>query len=244
MNAPTLADRTSSSERRFYTGISIAILATVLVGFARSFFLRPLFPDWPSPAERVFYVHGAVFTAWIVLLVTQASFVATGRTDIHRRTGGFGAGLAALMVVLGVYAALIAARRPGGFIDVPVPPLQFLAVPFFDVVLFGGLVALAIAKRGEPQMHKRLMLLATINLTTAAIARWPVVSALGPPAVFGTTDLFIAALAAWDVRTRGRLHPATLWGGLAILVSQPLRLLVSGTEGWLAFARWATGLVG
>jgi uncharacterized membrane protein YozB (DUF420 family) len=244
MNAPTLADRAPSSERRFYTGISIAILATVLVGFARSFFLRPLFPDWPSPTERVFYVHGAVFTAWIVLLVTQASFVAAGRTDIHRRTGGFGAGLAALMVVLGVYAALIAARRPGGFIDVPVPPMQFLAVPFFDLLLFGSLVALAIAKRGEPQMHKRLMLLATINLTTAAIARWPVVSTLGPPAVFGATDLFIVALAAWDVRTRGRLHPATLWGGLAILVSQPLRLLVSGTEVWQAFARWATGLVG
>ena len=244
MNAPTLADRAPSSERRFYTGISIAILATVLVGFARSFFLRPLFPDWPSPTERVFYVHGAVFTAWIVLLVTQASFVAAGRTDIHRRTGGFGAGLAALMVVLGVYAALIAAKRPGGFIDVPVPPMQFLAVPFFDLLLFGSLVALAIAKRGESQMHKRLMLLATINLTTAAIARWPVVSTLGPPAVFGATDLFIVALAAWDVRTRGRLHPATLWGGLAILVSQPLRLLVSGTEVWQAFARWATGLVG
>jgi uncharacterized membrane protein YozB (DUF420 family) len=244
MNAPTLADRAPSSERRFYTGISIAILATVLVGFARSFFLRPLFPDWPSPTERVFYVHGAVFTAWIVLLVTQASFVAAGRTDIHRRTGGFGAGLAALMVVLGVYAALIAARRPGGFIDVPVPPMQFLAVPFFDLLLFGSLVALAIAKRGEPQAHKRLMLLATNNLTTAAIARWPVVSTLGPPAVFGATDLFIVALAAWDVRTRGRLHPATLWGGLAILVSQPLRLLVSGTEVWQAFARWATGLVG
>jgi uncharacterized membrane protein YozB (DUF420 family) len=244
MNAPTFAGGAPSSERRFYTGISLAILATVLVGFARSFFLRPLFPDWPSPAERVFYVHGAVFTAWMVLLVTQASLVAAGRTDLHRRSGAFGAGLAALMVLLGAYAALIAAKRAGGFIGIPVPPMQFLAVPFFDMVLFGSLVALAIAKRGEPQSHKRLMLLATINLTTAAIARWPGVSALGPLAFFGVTDLFIVALAAWDVRTRGRLHPATLWGGLAVLVSQPLRLVVSGTEGWLAFARWATGLVG
>jgi hypothetical protein len=115
---------------------------------------------------------------------------------------------------------------------------------YYYMVVYGTLEPLAIAKRGEPQTHKRLMLLATINLTTAAIARWPVVSTLGPPAVFGATDLFIVALAAWDVRTRGRLHPATLWGGLAILVSQPLRLLVSGTEVWQAFARWATGLVG
>jgi hypothetical protein len=34
----------------------------------------------------------------------------------------------------------------------------------------------------------------------------------------------------------------TLWGGLLIVVSQLLRLVVSRTDGWLAFARWATGL--
>jgi hypothetical protein len=48
----------------------------------------------------------------------------------------------------------------------------------------------------------------------------------------------------WDLRTRGRLHLVTLWGGLLMIASQPLRLIVSGTEGWLAFARWATGLLG
>ncbi len=56
--------------------------------------------------------------------------------------------------------------------------------------------------------------------------------------------LFIVAIGVWDWRTRGRLHPLTLWGGLALIVSQPLRLAVMGTEGWLAFARWATGLIG
>jgi hypothetical protein len=97
--------------------------------------------------------------------------------------------------------------------------------------------------RRDPQSHKRLMLLATINLLTAAIARWPGVLQAGPLAFFGLTDLFIVALAVWDFRTRGRLHPVTLWGGLALIVSQPLRLVASGTEAWLAFARWATGLV-
>ena len=54
----------------------------------------------------------------------------------------------------------------------------------------------------------------------------------------------LAACASDPARTRGRLHPVTLWGGLALIVSQPLRLAVMGTEGWLAFARWATGLIG
>ncbi len=232
------------AERRFFSGMVLAILVTVIVGFSRSFFLRPLFPDWPSPSERIFYIHGAVFAAWIVLLLAQVSLVAVGRTDLHRTVGPFGAVLAIAMVVLGTLGALIAARRATGFVGVPVPPLQFLAIPLFDMVLFAVFVWLAIVRRRVAQSHKRLMLLATVNLVTAAFARWPGVFNFGPLAFFGLTDLFLVALAIWDFRTRGRLHPVTLWGGLLIIVSQPLRLAVSGTEGWLTFARWATGLLG
>ena len=83
------------SERRFFTGIAVAILLTVLIGFSRSFFLRPLFPDWPSPSEGIFYVHGAAFAAWIMLLFVQTSLVAGGRTHLHRTIGPLGAVLAA-----------------------------------------------------------------------------------------------------------------------------------------------------
>jgi hypothetical protein len=231
------------AERRFFLGMALALFAAVAVGFARSFFLRPLFPGWPSPPETIFYVHGAAYTAWIVLLVTQAALVSAGRTDLHRRIGPFGAALAAAMVILGTLAALTAARRPGGFIDVPVPPLSFLAIPLFDMILFPLFVGLAIARRRDAQSHKRLMLLGTIGLVTAAVARWPFVYGAGPLWFFGVTDLFIVALALWDFRSLGKLHPVTLWGGLLVVVSQPVRLVISGTPAWLAFARWATGLL-
>jgi hypothetical protein len=35
----------------------------------------------------------------------------------------------------------------------------------------------------------------------------------------------------------------TRWGGLALIVSQPARLALSGTVVWLAFATWLTSLV-
>lgn len=244
MATPMVSTSRVLAERRFFTGIALAILATVIVGFSRSFFLRPLFPEWPSPSETLFYVHGVVFTAWIMLLVAQTSLVAGGRTELHRKIGPFSAVLAVAMVVLGTVGALVAAHRVTGFTQVPVPPLQFLAIPIFDMILFAPFVSLAIAQRRNPQTHKRWMLLATVNLVTAAIARWPGVLALGPLAFFGLTDLFIIALAIWDFRSRGRLHPVTLWGGLLIIASQPLRLVVSTTQEWLAFARWATGLFG
>ena len=82
----------------------------------------------------------------------------------------------------------------------------------FDMILFGAFVWMAIANRRDPQAHKRWMQLATVNLVTAAIARWPGVFALGPLAFFGLTDLFIIAMAVWDFRTRGRLHPVTRFG--------------------------------
>ena len=66
------------------------------------------------------------------------------------------------------------------------------------------------------------------------IARWPIVVDLGNPLVFfALTDLFLIPLVIWDLRTRGRLHPVTLWAGLLLVVSQPLRLWLSGTEAWL-----------
>jgi hypothetical protein len=231
-------------EHRFYLVTTLAMLLAVVIGFSRSFFLRPLFPGWPSPSEPFFYVHGVLFAAWCVLLAGQAALVSGGRTPLHRTVGWYGAGLATAMVATGTYAALLAANRPTGFTGIPVPPLQFLAVPGFDIVLFSAFVALAVVKRRDAQVHKRLMLLATVNLLAAAFARWPLVYAAGNPVLyFGLADLFIVAMAIRDLRTRGRLHPVVLWGGLTIIASQPLRLAVSGTPAWLVFASWAAGLV-
>jgi hypothetical protein len=231
------------AERRFFTGMAIAMLIVAYVGFARSFFLRPLFPEWPSPSEPIFYVHGAFFSAWCVLLVIQTMLVGVGRTDVHRKVGVLGVVIALGMVILGVAGALIAANRPTGFNGVPIPPLQFLVVPLFDIAFFGTFVALGVGNRTNPQSHKRWMVLATVALLGAAFARWPYVWQIGNPFVyFGLAYLFIVALALWDFRTRGTLHPVTRWGGLALIVSLPARLALSGTAAWLAFATWLTEL--
>ena len=227
-----------SSDRAFYLGMALAFVAVVFVGFARSFFLRPLFPVHPSPREPIFYVHGALFTAWCVLLVGQTALVGAHRTALHRRIGPWGAVLAAAMVAVGTHGALVAARRPTGFVSIPAPPQAFLIVPFVDMLLFGTFVAIAVVKRRDLQAHKRWMLLATINLLTAAIARWPGVFGGSPLLFFALTDLFIVALVMWDRRSRGAVHRATAWGGAAIVLSQPLRLALSGTPAWMAVAHW------
>ena len=55
--------------------------------------------------------------------------------------------------------------------------------------------------------------------------------------------VFLAPQIVRDFRTRGRIHPATLWGSLAI-VAIVLPLPVFWTSNWwLSFAGWAAGLV-
>jgi hypothetical protein len=222
-------------DRWFFTGMAMAIVLTIFAGFAPSYYLKGVFGT--PPISAFLHLHGILFTSWVLLFLTQASLVAAGRTDVHRRLGVVGGSLAVLMSVIGVLAAVGAARRgftpPGG-----PPPLVFLAIPFGDIVLFASLVGTALYLRRRSQTHKRLMLLGTIALLTPALARMPFIGAGGPLAFFGATDLFVLACVMYDRLAHGRVHPAFLWGGLFFILSQPLRLAIGGTGAWRAFAEW------
>jgi len=239
------AGRAANPERRFYQAMILAILACIALGFSRSFFLRPLFPGAHAPTEAWFYVHGAIFTLWLALLFTQASLIGNNNVALHRRLDVTAFGLVPLMIFMGLVGALIAARRPGGFIDIPVPPLQFMIVPFADMLWFGVLAGLALTYRREPQVHKRLILLASVALTEAGIARWPFEPYISsPPFAFWTKTLLLLPMVGWDLYRRKRVHPVTLWGGLFLISEGPVRDYISQTALWLAFAKWATGLLG
>jgi hypothetical protein len=237
----TGADR----ERRFYGGMAATMFLVAVIGFARTYFLRPLLPaPTPPPPDftNLVHLHAFLFTAWVALLFVQTRLVATGRVGLHRRLGVMGAGIAVVMVAVGVLVALHATAR--GVAPFGMDPHRFLVVPLVAISLFAIFVFAGIrARRHAPQAHKRYMLLGTIALLPPAIARWAVLLGFGPPVVLAVATLFVVPLFAFDWKTRGNLHPVTLWGGLLIAVCGPLRLLVSRTDGWLAVSHWLAGLV-
>lgn len=229
------------NDRRLYILAAILTPLIVLAGFARTYYLKPLF-DTPNLAGRIVHLHGIVMTAWVVLFVVQVSLVATRRTKTHQRLGVLGACLAGLVVVVGVVTALYAAARgasPGP------PPLSFLIIPLGDMLIFSILIGVALYFRRKLDVHKRLMLLAAINLLTPAIARIPFSFILngGPLAFFGLTDVILLACVALDTYKHRRLHPVFLWGTIFVIAMQPLRLLLAGTDVWLRFATTLVGLV-
>lgn len=222
---------------RFYVGMSLLMAAIVFAGFYRTFYLSPWLHGPALSPLRI--VHGVVFSGWILLFMAQTTLVAAGRIEIHRRVGVAGVVLAAGMVVLGTVLAVVNAREGGA--PPGIPPRVFLIIPLFDMVVFAPLVAAAVRYRRRPETHKRLMLLATLSLLAAAVARIPTsLAAAGPLFYFGVVDLLILAAVLYDLATRRRVHPAYIWGGLAILASQVLRLALSGTSAWLRVATWLT----
>ena len=228
-------------DHAFYGGMAVVLALTVLIGFAPTYYLR-FFDDAPratvsgGPITALVHLHGALFTSWIVLFIVQTSLVATHRVALHRRLGVGGAVLAAAMVGVGTTIAIRTAAR--GAAPPGVPPLAFLAIPIFDMALFATLVIAALVMRRNKEAHKRLMLLAYISIIVAAVARLPGVLSPGPLAFFGFGYLFMVIAAIYDLVSRGRVHKAYLWGGSLMVVSVPLRLFVSGTAAWRAFAEF------
>lgn len=232
------AERTAQPTRSdsvFFPLMAVAMTLVVFIGFARTYYLKSYFDTPPLTPLRI--VHGAVFTSWMVLFIVQTGFVAANRRDIHRRLGLAGAGVAVLMVGLGVALAVSALREGHAPPGAP-PPSVLFALPIFTIVVFLLLVIAGMAYRARPLFHKRLMTLATAAILSPALARFPFAFFQNPLVFFGVTDAFIIACGTYDLVTRGRVHPATVWGGIAIIASQILSLLIGFSAVWSRFSTW------
>jgi hypothetical protein len=228
--------------------MAIALTILVSAGFAWSTYVRtrPGSTAFGGPTLLpLVRLHAAVSAAWLALLILQTSLIAARRTDVHRRLGLIGGVLAVALVVFGWIVAFdLRPMPPTGDASLGVVPapgtLEFLILPAEELLVFSTLIGIAFYARHSPGAHKRLMMLGTLALIPAATTRPPspgsTLMALG---MFGLPEaIFIATLVRHDIRTSGRLHPATLWGGGLVLIGAVSRNWISHTGLWLAFARY------
>ena len=246
--APTeLVTRSPSRHSRFYTAMGVVALLIVAVGFGPAV-LRPA--GRTAPVTLFVAFHGLVFTAWLLLFLTQTLLVARGNVALHRRLGYLAVGLAVLMVVTGYQVAVGLARRGfdlSGDLNINADPHGLLVFQLGDLLSFSVLVTAAILCRRRPEAHKRLMLMAT----TASLMAAPLSHALSHvPALRGTNSpiilvplvmLFVAP-AIHDRLTRGRIHPVSLWVPIALFLYANLRAaLINPSPAWRQFAAWLVG---
>lgn len=234
----------------FYFGLSVVLLLIVVAGFGRTLFFRAFFKVPQIPAYL--FAHGAVLSAWFVGLCLQTFLVTTRRTGLHRRVGWVlsGIGLAVVIVSSFVTLSIVSRQRALG-VDVEARLGRLSEVFWSDAValiVFTTFVTLGVLVRHRAAWHKRLMLLATINIMSPALGRmWTVVpglSGFSPTSLTAvlltsaTLALLVGVLALHDVRSRNRIHPVTLWGGGILLVMRFLAVFVIATsEPGRAFVR-------
>ncbi|TGX54166.1 hypothetical protein E5A73_08585 [Sphingomonas gei] len=226
-------------DRIFFGGAAVALVLVTLLGFAPTYYLS-YFTAAPALGPLV-HLHGVVFSAWMILYAGQNWLIGTGNVRWHRRTGMAGAALAVLVFVVGVVTTITLARANlHAAVRHGAPPI----FPLGAITAFAVLFTAGIAVRQRPAHHKRLMLLATVALATTPLARITrmATNAVTPP-VGGMllSDLFLLALVAFDLRQRGRVHPATLAGGGFLLASQLFRLTFSQTGLWRSFLHTVVG---
>jgi hypothetical protein len=221
-------------DRIFHTGMAVAFLITAIVGFGPTYFFKPFHAS--PPLSPLLHIHGLVFASWLVLLIVQSGLIRAHRVDLHKRLGIAGAVIAAVMVFLGFMVAIDGARR-GTQAD-GMSPLGFMVFPIGQVLLFAGFIGAALWKRRQPELHRRLVLMATICLLTPAISR--MVDKRSVLAMFLTLGFVVVAM-IHDWKSRRRIHPIYIWGGLLLLLSGPGRAALGNSAAWQSFAKFLTG---
>jgi hypothetical protein len=236
--APTTLARSLPGRRYdhlFFSGMIALLLATVLLGFAHTYYLAGVF-DAPL-ASRILHIHGAIFSSWMLLLLAQVTLVSSGRTDIHRRLGIAGFLLASLIVIFGVLAGADALARLGNRATSQL--LSFSITPFTDMLNFGVLAGSALYARTNPSAHKRLILLATISLMRAAIFRWPFAFIFhNQIRALLLSYVFVLMLIAYDLWSTHQVQRATAWATSFLVSVHLIRIPIGRTEAWHAVAKW------
>jgi hypothetical protein len=231
-------------DRRLYLAAAILFPLLVIAGFARTYYLKGLFGTPPLPSSIV-HLHGLVMSAWVVLFVVQVRFISLKQIRLHQRLGYAGIALGALIIATGLPTALRAAKYGSTSTPPDVPPLSFLLIPVFDLVMFVLLFGAAVFYRRRSAEHKRLMLLTAINFIPPAIARIPIPSlqALGPLWFFGFPTVLALLCIGLDARRYGQLNMVFLAGTLLLIGSYLARLALMTTGAWLTIATWLTSFV-
>ncbi len=228
------------SDRRLFAAIALLFPIIVLIGFARTYYLKAAFGTPPVPSLLV-HLHGLVMTAWVFYFVAQVWLIRSKRARVHMSAGMIGIALAIVVIVVGFFTAAAAAF---GSASAPpdIPPLSFMIVPMTDLLMFAGLFGAAIYYRKRPAHHKRLMLLTVINFLPPAIARIPITSlqSFGPLFFFGVPTVLIIGLLIYDTWRNRKLDRVFLVGSILLILSYPIRLMLMGTSAWMSFAAWIT----
>jgi hypothetical protein len=221
--------------RYFYFCMALLMAALAPWAFSRTVDAGLLHAKPPRPI--LLWIHAAAFAAWIVLFLVQSALVRVRKVSVHRTLGWFGAGLAATMVVTGFIVSVVMLRFEMTVLHQK-RAVSFLAILWCDLIIFGACMALAIYLRKRPEYHRRLVFLASCQLSQATFVRF---GYLGRHDLFfPALDVLIVAGLLRDLIVDRRINKVYVYAFPAMIVLQALAMyLMRVNPGWYQAATQA-----
>ena len=218
-----ITGRNGLVDKYFYLAMSLLAVALVVWGFGGTVNSNLLKADVPRPS--ILWVHAAAFSTWVLFFVLQSALVRTHNVRVHRSLGWFGAALGAFMVPLGITTAIIMARFRTHQLHQADAAL-FLSVPFLDITCFAVFFTLAVCWRKKPELHRRLIFIATTVLLAAAFGRLPY---LGDHSFFYVgVDAVILLGVVRDLLVNRRIH-------IIYRIALPVLIVLQTCAAFMAF---------
>jgi len=228
----------ATAPRRPYVALAALTALIAIVGFWPTYF-GPLVAGTVDKTA-IIHVHAAVYVGWLAIFMTQAVLAATGRVASHIKLGRFAIGYGVVVIVVGVITAFarFALRVRAG--EAAAAQAQLLG-PLLDMLVFAPLFAAAVYYRRTPELHKRLMIVATTSLLIAAATRMPIVG--GPSGrvlllhLIWTAPILLAM--AHDFWRQRKVHPIYVLGLVILVLEGPLvRTPARQSQLWMDASRW------
>ncbi|HEX6375582.1 MAG TPA: hypothetical protein VFZ91_07660 [Allosphingosinicella sp.] len=241
--AATAAAASAGARRRllrspFFTVLGLIMLAVAVGGFWPQYFSAV---TGRTPAANtqfwLIHLHAALFTIWLLLYISQAMLIMTGRARVHIDMGPWLAAYGFAIAAVGLYAAGLLAHRLGLRENDFEAAAAFVFFPVIDMVCFAGFLAAAVAWRARPHLHKRAMFLATFSVAVVGLGRLVGHTGIESPLLWQPLSLAPLLIAlGYDIFVCRKLY-AVMTVGLIVHLGRLNAEHFAGSEAWLPIGR-------
>ena len=232
-----------SFQPSFFFWMTVIMACFVFSGFGLTY-LKPLATGTLAPLPPAIHVHGLFYFSWMILLIAQAFLVNVKNVSLHRSVGTFGIVIATGLLILGTLITILFGRSVRDNPSSDYYNLMYLSL--VALVSFGTLFCLAIRNTRKPDVHRPLILFATINLLPPGINRlYMVLFGLTEApllATFITMDLLALAVLIHDWRNTRKITFAAVTGSAFVLLPQLLLAPIVNSAAFASLTRMLTDL--
>ncbi len=212
----------------FYFGCFL--LTIVVGGFSAHIVINP---EMLTPVTPVIVSHGIIMTLWYTLFCIQAGLVRTNNVKTHMMIGRVSVLLAVGIVVSGYFVSIAHYLNHGS-----AGIMSGFVVQMFTFSLF---YSAAVYQRKRTDVHKRLMLFASVALISPALARVCFALQIDQFVSLPILLALLTLIVVNDYKTIQRVHPVTKLGVAVMIFGIFLMILGVMLNTWSNFVRSVYG---